>query len=61
MSEIILCGCGSGLPSEWENDAQGIPLCRACDACRQQRLSKYRPEILEGYDQSDVDEPIEEE
>lgn len=45
--------------SWWENDAQGIPLCRVCDACRQDKLSRYRPEILSGYDQADVDEPIE--
>jgi len=44
--------------SWWEHDAQGIPLCRVCDKCRQSKLSRYRPEILSGYDQSDVDEPI---
>ncbi len=53
------CNCGSGLPSWWENDAQGIPLARVCDKCREERLSHFRPEILTGYDQSDVDEPIE--
>lgn len=52
------CSCGSELWSEWEYDAQGIELCRCCDACRAERLSHYRPEILAGYDQSDVDEPI---
>ena len=45
--------------SWWEHDAQGIPLCRVCDRCRKQKLSRYRPEILRGYDQSDVDEQIE--
>jgi hypothetical protein len=45
--------------SWWEYDAQGIPLCRVCDTCRSEKLSRYRPEILSGYDQSDVDEPIE--
>ena len=45
--------------SWWENDAQGIPLARVCDKCVDIVLSKYRPEILSGYDQSDVDEPIE--
>lgn len=44
--------------SWWENDAQGIPLARVCDKCRDEVLSKYRPEILTGYGQSDVDEPI---
>jgi hypothetical protein len=47
--------------SWWEHDAQGIPLCRVCDRCVDQRLSRYRPEILSGYSQADVDEPIEEE
>jgi len=54
------CHCGSGQYSWWEFDAQGIPLCRVCENCRAERLSHYRPEILSGYDQSDVDEPIEE-
>jgi len=45
--------------SWWEHDAQGIPLCRVCEVCRSAKLSRYRPEILRGYDQSDVDEPIE--
>lgn len=44
--------------SWWVNDAQGIPLCRVCDECEKQKLSQYRPEILSGYDQNDVDEPI---
>ena len=46
-------------PTWWEYDAQGIELCRVCDRCRAEKLSRYRPEILSGYDQSDVDEPIE--
>lgn len=45
--------------SYWVHDAQGIPLARVCDICREKKLSKFRPEILSGYDQSDVDEPIE--
>lgn len=59
MADIRPCPCGSGKPSQWVNDAQGIPLCRACDDCRQEKLSGYRPEILTGYTQADVDEPIE--
>lgn len=47
--------------SWWEYDAQGIPLDRVCERCRKAKLSKYRPEILTGYNQSDVDEPIESE
>ena len=46
--------------SWWENDAQGIPLCRVCDTCRETKLKGYRPEILSGYSQADVDELIEE-
>lgn len=43
----------------WEYDAQGIELCKVCAACVDVALAGYRPEILTGYDQSDVDEPIE--
>jgi len=46
--------------SWWEYDAQGIPLCRVCKLCREAKLSRYRPCILTGYTQADVDEPIEE-
>ena len=53
------CTCGSGKYSEWEYDGQGIPLCRVCDDCIDERLSVYRPEILSPYTQDDVDEPIE--
>jgi hypothetical protein len=52
-------GTVSTEPSWWAHDARGIPLCRVCDTCRRQKLSRYRPEILTGYDQNDVDEPIE--
>jgi hypothetical protein len=45
--------------SWWENDGRGIPLCRVCEHCRDEKLSKYRPEILEYYDESDVCEQIE--
>ena len=43
----------------WEYDAQGIPLALVCDDCREAKLAEYRPEILTGYTQADVDEPIE--
>ena len=45
--------------SYWVNDAQGIPLCRVCPKCRAKKLARYRPEILTGYTQADVDEDIE--
>jgi hypothetical protein len=40
------CSCGSGEYSYWAYDAQGIPLCKVCDKCEEERLSHYRPEIL---------------
>ena len=45
--------------SWWEKDAQGIALARVCDKCRTEKLARFRPEILTGYSQADVDEPIE--
>ena len=59
MNELDYCQ-HEGQYAWWENDAQGIPLCKVCEICVAHKLSKYRPEILEGYDQNDVDEPIEE-
>jgi len=58
MDSDNLCSCGSGLAFGREYDAQGIYLCRACYSCRDERLSHYRKEILTGYSQDDVDEPI---
>ena len=55
---IQKCKCGSGEEPYWEHDAQGIPLEKVCDKCKDEKLKKYRPCILSGYDQSDVDEPI---
>lgn len=52
-------GVRSDEPSWWENDAQGIPLCRVCHRCKAEKLSHYRPEVRSGYTQADVDEPIE--
>ena len=48
--------CIDGWP---EYDAQGIYLCHVCVECVEDKLSGYRPEILSGYSQADVDEPIE--
>jgi hypothetical protein len=61
MPHACLNGEESNEYSWWEYDAQRIPLCRVCDRCREQKLSGYRKEILESYDQNDVDEQIEEE
>jgi len=54
------CNCGSGFEAWPESDGQGIFLCMVCEDCRDMKLSGYRPEILSGYSQEDVDEPIEE-
>ena len=53
------CSCGSGYGSYWENDGRGIPLCKVCVSCREEKLSKYNPVILGYYDENDVDEQIE--
>ncbi len=45
--------------SWWANDAQGIPLRRVCDECVGELRKHYRPEVLDGYSQADMDEPIE--
>ncbi len=45
--------------SWWELDAQGIPLIRVCVKCKKRELARFRPVILTGYTQADVDEPIE--
>lgn len=53
------CNCGSGKDSGPTYDAQNIYLTRCCEDCAHEKLSKYRKEILTGYTQADVDEPIE--
>jgi hypothetical protein len=34
------------LVSYWVRDADGFPLSRVCDSCREKTLEKYRPDIL---------------
>ena len=58
-ARVESCPCGSGEESWWVSDAQNIPLCKVCIKCKAEKLSHYRPEILTGYTQADVDEPIE--
>jgi len=48
--------CPVGFPTY---DAQGIYLCTLCPKCRAAKLARYKPHILTGYTQADVDEPIE--
>ena len=57
-SHSCLGGLHSIEPSWWAHDAQGIPLCRVCEFCESEKLGRYMPQILTGYDQGDVDEPI---
>lgn len=67
MSQSNPCEHGHGSTYTWHlTDSQGIPLSLplVCERCEDywwdQARAKYRPEILDGYDQSDVDEPIDE-
>lgn len=32
--------------SYWVNDARGIPLARVCEKCEDEKLAKFRPEVL---------------
>lgn len=52
------CPCGSGKDSMWNHDARGIPLCRTCDDCHEEKMSKYRPDVLSNSNY-DADERIE--
>jgi hypothetical protein len=54
-----LCPCGSGLPSYWQRDARGIELCRTCGACHEEKMRRYRPEVLSNPNYR-CEEPIEE-
>jgi len=53
------CHCGSGEGANAQFDAQGIFLCYTCPKCHKKKMAGYRPEILTGYTQADVDEDIE--
>jgi hypothetical protein len=55
-----LCDCGSGEIRDAEYDARGIFLVYACDQCREQKLSRFRPDVLTDS-QYWTDEPIDEE
>lgn len=56
---LCLDGRRSAAPSWWAHDARGIPLARVCATCEGPKLARYRPAILTGYSQNDVDEAIE--
>ena len=53
------CKCGSNLDEFPLHDYQGIFCSYVCDKCEAAAKAKYRPEMFTGYDQSDVNEPIE--
>jgi hypothetical protein len=46
MSKPGPCNCGSGKTPTWVYDADNIPLCLACENCYQEKLSRYRKDIL---------------
>jgi len=44
--QVRPCPCKSGKPSHWQHDARGIPLCRTCEDCHQQKMARYRSDVL---------------
>jgi hypothetical protein len=40
------CPCGSHQPSWWEKDARGIELARVCEVCKDEKMARYRPDVL---------------
>ncbi len=40
-------------------DAQGIYCAKVCELCESVKMAQYTPQTFSGYNQSDVDEPIE--
>lgn len=58
-NEYRPCPCGSGELSSWEYDARGIPLARVCPKCRDEKLKKFRPDVLTDSNYWH-DEPIDE-
>lgn len=52
------CPCGSGEPKTKHYDGYGIFLFYACPECENEKMSRYRPDIMERYE---CEEPIEEE
>jgi hypothetical protein len=45
----------------WEYDARGIPLCRVCDDCYDDKMAQFKPEVLynSNYDTDEIIEPEE--
>ena len=40
------CSCGSNNYPFWIYDARGIALVKACESCEEEKLKRYRPEVL---------------
>jgi hypothetical protein len=57
--DVRPCPCGSGKPSQWQYDGQGIELCRTCEDCHAAKMRRYNPRYLRHYTQADIDERIE--
>ena len=45
-STLKPCHCGSGKPAGWNYDARGIPLCKTCVVCHDEKMKGYRKEVL---------------
>jgi hypothetical protein len=54
------CPCGSGKEAEAQFDARDIFLNYTCSVCHKEKMSKYRPDVLENPNY-DCDETIESE
>lgn len=52
------CPCGSDEYPVDLCDARGIYCCKVCSDCREEKESRYRPEVLSDPDY-ECDEPIE--
>jgi hypothetical protein len=55
MHNFITCTCGSGYQRHAKYDGHGIFLTYVCDKCEEEKMSKYRSDIMEPYD---TDEPL---
>ena len=49
MKDFNECTCESGLDSRPIYDGYGIYLCRVCDTCEEEKLSRYRRDIFTCY------------
>lgn len=43
------CSCGSNNYPFWIYDARGIALVKACESCEEEKLKRYRPEVLSDW------------